>query len=75
MAVFGSFHLFPSHALITIPFKTLAEQPPSAGTTWRGNFARNHPKQPGKVDRSIWSSTLGNTKIDDRSVFGEILFE
>ena len=63
------------HALITIPFKTLAAQPPNAGTTWRGNFARNHPKQPGKVDRSIWSSTLGNTKIDDRSVFGEIAFE
>jgi len=63
------------HALITIPFKTLETEPPTPGTTWRGNFARNHPAQPGKVDRSIWSSTLGNTKIDDRGVFGEIVFE
>ena len=63
------------HALITIPFTTFAVQSPNAGTTWRGNFARSHQTQAGKVDRSIWSSTLGNTKIDDRNVFGEIAFE
>jgi len=61
--------------LITIPFTTLAVQSPNAGTTWRGNFARSHQTQAGKVDRSIWSSMLGNTKIDDRNVFGEIAFE
>ncbi|MCE9608136.1 MAG: DUF4838 domain-containing protein [Planctomycetia bacterium] len=62
-------------ALITIPFKSLGVQPPSAGTTWRGNIARYHPLRPYKVDRSIWSSTLGNASMDDRSVFGEIVFE
>jgi hypothetical protein len=63
------------HALIVIPFKTLGVESPNAGTTWRGNFARNHPARRDKVDRSIWSATIGNTSMDDRSVFGEIVFE
>lgn len=62
-------------AVLTIPFKSLAADAPTPGTTWRGNFGRYHPLRAYKVDRSIWSSTLGNTSMNDRSVFGEIVFE
>jgi hypothetical protein len=68
----------PTHrwpALIAIPFQTLATEPPTAGITWRGNFARYHPLPRGKIDRSIWSSAISSTSMDDRSVFGEIVFE
>ena len=63
------------HALITIPFKTLAAGPPAPGITWRGNFGRNHLLPREKVDRAIWSSTPGGTQMDDRGLFGEIAFE
>jgi hypothetical protein len=63
------------HVLITIPFKTLAIEPPAAGITWRGNFARNHHLPRGKIDRAIWSSTIDSTSMDDRSLFGEIVFQ
>jgi hypothetical protein len=63
------------HVLVTIPFKTLAAEPPPAGTAWRGNFARNHHLPRGKVDRGIWSATITSTSMDDRSLFGEIVFE
>jgi hypothetical protein len=62
-------------ALITIPFRTLATEPPAPGTTWRGNFARYHHLPREKIDRAIWSSTPGSASMDDRSVFGEIVFE
>ena len=62
-------------ALIVIPFKTLATPPPSAGTVWRGNFARHHLLLRQAMDQSIWSSAIGNTNMDDRSLFGEIVFE
>ena len=63
------------YALLTIPFKSLAVEPPQAGSTWRGNFGRVHVVSPNKLDRSIWSSTLGNASMDDRTIFGEITFE
>lgn len=63
------------HALITIPFKTLAVEPPAAGTVWRGNFARCHRLPREKTDRAIWSSTLGSHSMDDHSLFGEIVFQ
>ena len=63
------------HVLVTIPFKTLAAEPPTTGTAWRGNFARNHHLPRGKVDRAIWSSTITSTSMDDRSLFGEIVFQ
>lgn len=63
------------HALVTIPFKSLATEPPTAGTTWRGNFARNHQLPRGKIDRAIWSSTMTSNSMDDRSMFGEIVFQ
>ena len=62
-------------ALITIPFKALAAEPPAPGATWRGNFARYHHLPREKIDRAIWSSTPGSANMDDRSVFGEIVFE
>lgn len=62
-------------ALITIPFKTLAVDPPAAGTTWRGNFARYHLLPREKVDRAIWSCTMAITSMEDRSVFGDLVFE
>jgi hypothetical protein len=63
------------HALITIPFATLGTEPPTPGMIWRGNFARNHQLPRETIDRAIWSSTITSTSMDDRSVFGEILFE
>jgi hypothetical protein len=63
------------HALIAIPFQTLATEPPSAGRTWHGNFARYHLLPRGKIDRSIWSSTASNPSLDDRSAWGDIVFE
>lgn len=61
--------------LIAVPFDTLGVAPPAAGATWHGNFARCHLLSRGKVDRSIWSSTLGSASMEDRSLFGEIAFE
>ena len=63
------------YAIITIPFKTLATDPPTPGVTWRGNFARYHLLPREKVDRAIWSCTIGSTSMEDRSLFGEIVFE
>ncbi|MEZ0274429.1 MAG: DUF4838 domain-containing protein [Roseimicrobium sp.] len=61
--------------LITIPFKTLGVVAPAPGTTWRANFGRNHQLTQGKMDRAIWSSAIGNTNMNDRSIFGEMVFE
>jgi hypothetical protein len=61
--------------LVTIPFKTLGMASPVAGATWRANFGRNHRLPREKVDRAIWSSTLGSNSMDDRSIFGELVFE
>jgi hypothetical protein len=68
----------PAHrwyTLLTIPFRTLAVEPPAAGMIWRGNFARYHQLPRAKIDRSIWSSTISSQSMDDRSVMGEITFE
>ena len=43
--------------------------------TWRGNFARYHLLPRGKVDRAIWSCTMASTSMEDRSLFGDIVFE
>ena len=62
-------------ALIKVPFKTLAVERPTVGTAWRGNVGRTHVSGPNQTERSLWSA-LGNTKdMDDRTVFGEIVFE
>lgn len=61
--------------LVTIPFKVLTVEPPTPGITWRANFARNHHLPRERVDRSIWSTTINSTSMDDRSTFGVIVFE
>lgn len=61
--------------LITIPFKTLGVTAPTPGTTWHGNVARNHQLLRSMMDRAIWSSAIGNTNMNDRSIFGEMVFE
>lgn len=63
------------HVLVTIPFATMGVDSPATGTSWRANFGRNHLLPRGVVDRSIWSSTTTGTSIDDRSLFGELVFE
>lgn len=60
--------------LVTIPFATLGVQSPAAGTSWRANFGRNHLLPRGVVDRSIWSSSVTSTDMDDRTLFGELAF-
>jgi hypothetical protein len=62
-------------ALIKVPFKTLGVEPPAAGTSWRGNVGRVHIAKPNQVERSIWSSVASTKAMDDRSIFGEIVFE
>jgi hypothetical protein len=62
-------------AFITIPFATLGATKPTARTTWRGNFGRTHLLPRDQVDRAIWSSTVGGSRMDDCSLFGEIVFE
>lgn len=62
-------------ALITIPFKTFGVEPPVAGVSWRANFARYHHLPREQIDRSLWSSSYGNTSIEDRGVLGEVVFE
>ena len=61
--------------LVTIPFATLGVAPPTAGMSWRGNFGRTHALPRGAVDRAIWSSSPGSQSIEDRTLFGEIVFE
>ncbi len=62
-------------ALITIPFKALATDAPAAGITWRANFSRTHLLPRERVDRAIWSSSPASNSMEDRSIFGEIVFE
>jgi len=61
--------------LITIPFKTLGTEAPTPGIAWRANFARYHLLPRDRVDRSIWSSTINSTSMDDRNALGVIVFE
>ena len=61
--------------LITIPFKALGTTAPASGISWRANFARYHLLPRERVDRSIWSSTINSTSMDDRGTFGVIVFE
>lgn len=63
------------HAHLVVPFATLGVEAPSKGITWRANFGRNHALPRETVDRSIWSSSLTNTSIDDTAVMGELVFE
>ena len=63
------------HALITIPFATLAAPAPAPGITWRANFGRNHQLPREKIDRSIWSSSQMSTSMDDTAVMGDIVFQ
>jgi tetratricopeptide (TPR) repeat protein len=62
-------------ALIKVPFKTLGVEAPAAGTNWRANVGRVHLAGPDKFERSIWSSTPSTKDMDDKSVFGEMVFE
>lgn len=61
-------------ALVTIPFRSLSIEPPAPGVTWHANFARYHLLPRGKLDRSIWSSSISGPSIEDRSTMGEIVF-
>ncbi len=60
---------------LSIPFQTLETPPPAQGTRWLANFARHHLVARSKQDDSIWSSSASSHSMDDRSVFGELLFE
>ncbi|QDU29101.1 beta-D-glucuronidase [Anatilimnocola aggregata] len=61
--------------LLTIPFKTLSVEPPTAGTFWRGNFGRTHVASMERVERALWSASVGTKVLDDRNDFGELVFE
>lgn len=62
-------------ALIKIPFKTLGVETPTPGAFWRANFGRVHAIAPDQTERSVWSTPAGRPNMDDRSAFGEIVFE
>jgi hypothetical protein len=61
--------------LLTIPFQTLGVEPPVAGASWAGNFCRTHALPRNAVDRAVWSSSPASQSMDDRTIFGEIVFE
>ncbi len=61
--------------LVTIPFETLQSQTPSSGVKWKANFARYHPLERQVIHRSIWSSRIGTDDPNDRTLFGDLLFE
>ncbi|HYF36637.1 MAG TPA: DUF4838 domain-containing protein, partial [Prosthecobacter sp.] len=63
------------HAHLVIPFSVLNVEPPIKGMSWRANFGRNHALPRERADRSIWSSSITSSRIDDRSLMGEIVFE
>jgi hypothetical protein len=62
-------------ALIAIPFQTLEATPPAKGDVWRANIARYHQIPRNQVDRALWSSSLQAAGIENRGLFGEIVFE
>ncbi|MDB5341382.1 MAG: hypothetical protein JWN70_7001 [Planctomycetaceae bacterium] len=62
-------------ALMTIPFKTLGVETPTAGSFWRGNIGHTHHAAADRVERSLWSASSSTKVIDDRNDFGELVFE
>lgn len=62
-------------AFISLPFATLSVPKPVAGTTWRGNFGRIHLLPRDQIDRAVWSSTVDGNSMDDRRLFGTLVFE
>lgn len=62
-------------ALVRVPFKTLGVEPPAEGSIWRANVGRVHAVKPGQLERSLWSATPNTKEMDDRTVFGEVVFE
>ncbi|MCX6984804.1 MAG: hypothetical protein NT118_08660, partial [Lentisphaerae bacterium] len=62
-------------ALVRLPFKTLSVEAPAGGISWRGNFGRISVTGQSQVERSIWSAMVNTRDMEDRSVFGEIVFE
>jgi len=61
-------------ALLTIPFKTLGVEPPSAETFWRGNAGRTHVPVEGAVQRSILFAAPQTRGVTDENSYAEIVF-
>ena len=61
-------------ALITIPYKTLGVETPTAGTFWRGNVGRNHVPGPGLVRRSVLAVDPQTKSVADKNSFAELAF-
>jgi hypothetical protein len=62
-------------SMISVPYKTLAVQTPIPGMSWKANVGRIHIVKPNQVERSIWSSTTSTKDMEDRTAFGDIVFE
>ncbi len=62
-------------ALFHIPISTLGVETITSGMTWRMNIARIHTPEPTRVERALWSSTVQTLEFEDRTIFGEILFQ
>ncbi len=62
-------------ALFHIPIDTLGVEAPTSETRWRMNVARIHTPEPGRIERALWSSNAQTQEIEDRTIFGEILFQ
>lgn len=61
-------------ALLSIPFKTLGAERPSAGSFWRGNIS--HTRSSAAItERTLWSASSNTKTLDDRNDFGELVFE
>jgi hypothetical protein len=62
-------------AQVSIPFRTVNGGEPVSGTRWLANFGRHHPLPRNKRDHAIWSSSSTSSSMEDREVFGELVFE
>ena len=63
-------------AVMVIPFQSLGVAAPAAGMEWKANFGRLQQPRPGwPREESLWSSNPGTKSINDRNVFGTLIFE
>ena len=61
-------------AFLSIPFKTLGVEAPTAGSFWRGNIAHTQFVTADRAARSLWSASSSAKVMDDSNDFGEIVF-
>ncbi len=62
-------------ALFHIPIATLGVEVQTPETRWRMNIARIHALESGLTERALWSSNAQTQELEDRTIFGELVFQ